>query len=281
MRLTGKVIGIVGGHGKMGSWFASFFEQSGCKVIISDTATRLSNLELVQQAEIVIFSLPIGSCVDVIESLLPAVRAEQLLIDFTSIKRPAVEAMLLSDAEVLGLHPMFGPQISSLAGQIIVACRSRPRNLTPLVENLLLDAGVQLCQSTPEEHDKMMAVIQGLNHFMAVVMADCMRQLGFDLNRSMDFTSPVYRMRMAMLGRILAQDPRLYAEIEIMNPECLISIEQFISSAQGLLGLVKNCDTDGFVDYFRDAATYLGGYKDVAMSESNKIIELLGSSSKP
>ncbi len=270
-----KRIGIIGGEGRMGQWFARFFKDSGCQVLSSDLKTTISSEQLVADSDIVVFSVPISVTVDVIESLLPVIRSEQLLIDLTSIKQPAVQAMLASNAEVLGLHPMFGPQIDSIVGQTVVMCKARPRAITPFIEELLVRSGVLLCQSTPEEHDKMMAIIQGLNHFMALVMADCFRRIGVDIGRSLDFSSPIYRMRMAMVGRVLAQDPRLYAEIEILNPASLGPIGKFIESAKELAQHVKDKNIEGFIDYFNQSAEYLGDFKDIAMSESNHLIELL------
>ncbi|MEK7063938.1 MAG: prephenate dehydrogenase/arogenate dehydrogenase family protein, partial [Patescibacteria group bacterium] len=102
------VVGIIGINGRFGQLLKSFFGQLGCSVIGSDEKkpTGLSNAQVVQQSEVVIFSVPIKDTPAVIRSVLHGVREDQLLMDVTSIKQPAVEAMLESKAQVVGLHPM-------------------------------------------------------------------------------------------------------------------------------------------------------------------------------
>ena len=41
-------IGIIGGKGKMGSWFGKFFHEIGLEVLISDIDTELTNEDLVK-----------------------------------------------------------------------------------------------------------------------------------------------------------------------------------------------------------------------------------------
>ncbi len=54
-----KLIGIIGGKGQMGKYFADFFKKNGYKVIISDCKTKLSNIELAAKADVVVISVPI------------------------------------------------------------------------------------------------------------------------------------------------------------------------------------------------------------------------------
>ena len=89
------VVGIIGINGHFGQMLKGFFEQLGCSVIGSDKEkpTRLSNAQIVQQSKVVVFSVPIKDTPAVIRSVLPGVREDQLLMDVTSIKQPAVKAM--------------------------------------------------------------------------------------------------------------------------------------------------------------------------------------------
>lgn len=268
-------VGIIGGKGKMGDWFKQFFEKNDFGVIISDLDTETTNKELVKQSDAVIFSVPIGETVKVIEEVVPFTRPEQILIDLTAIKTPAMDAMLKSECEVLGLHPVFAPHTETIAGQTLVLCKSRPRKYTPIFEDLFINSGAKVKISTPEEHDKMMAIIQGLTHFSSIVLADCLRKLGLDTKESLGYTSPIYKIRMDMIGRIVAQDPRLYAEIEILNPYTAENLKVFMQSSKELLEHVEKKDLEGFIDYYRRAASYLGNFKDIAMEESNFLIEKL------
>lgn len=271
-------VGIVGGAGEMGRWFVRFFSERGMPVVVADPGdpSALTCEQLVSQSDAVIFSVPIGRTVAAIEAAIPYARKEQIWMDLTSIKQPAMAAMLRSPAEVLGLHPMFGPQTKSMESQIVVFCEGRPGPRGALFERLFLEAGAQIKRASAAEHDRMMAVIQGLTHFTSIVTARCLEQLGFDLSSSMQYASPIYRMRMQMVGRILAQSPQLYAEIESHNPAVPAVLREFIKSSEELCGIIERQKTEKFVEYFNSAAKYLGTFCDEALAESERLIELRG-----
>ena len=49
-----------------------------------------------------------------------------LLADLTSVKRAPLAKMLeVHKGAVVGLHPMFGPDIASMAKQVVVRCDGR------------------------------------------------------------------------------------------------------------------------------------------------------------
>lgn len=265
-------IGIIGGTGKMGKWFSEFFRKNNLEVISSGTDTKLTNKELVEKSDAVIFSVPIGKTVEIIESVLPFTRKGQILIDLTSVKTPAVDAMMKSDCEVLGTHPMFGPFVKTMDSQTIVFCKAREREMTKLFEKMFKDAGAKIKYASPEEHDKMMAVVQGMTHFVSISTANSLMKMGVDVNKSIEYTSPVYRITMDMMGRILAQDPKLYAEIEIFNPYNISFLKQLISSSNDLMKIIEDRDTVSFVKYFNESASHMGSFKEAALKESNKLI---------
>ena len=64
----------------------------------------------------------------------------------------------------------------------------------------------------------MMAVVQGLTHYVTLCMADTVRRLGVDIEKTLTFTSPVYQIELSLVGRLLSQDPALYADILQQNP---------------------------------------------------------------
>jgi prephenate dehydrogenase len=120
------IVGIIGINGLFGQLLKSFFEEHCDTVIGSDSQnpTLNTNIDVVTKADVVIFATPIMETPDIIHSVLDHTRSDQLLMDVTSIKQPAVEAMLKSKAQVVGLHPMFRPTVP-FAGQTIVVCLAR------------------------------------------------------------------------------------------------------------------------------------------------------------
>ena len=213
--------GIIGGTGKMGRLFTPVFERAGYEVLVSGRSTLLTNTDLAEQCDLVIVSVPIHDTVQVIEEISPVLTKDQVLGDFTSLKTGPVAAMLKSDAAVVGLHPMFGPTVQSLSHQTIIVCPARIEDtaLRSLL-SVFRNEGAQCTFATPEQHDRMMAVVQGLTHFVTLCMADSVRRLGIDIETTRAFTSPVYQIELSLVGRLLSQDPSLYADILQQNPVC-------------------------------------------------------------
>ncbi len=121
----GRTIGIIGGNGQMGQLFGRFFETQGYQVFVSDRDPGHDNKEIMRISDMVLFAVPLHETVNIIRELVVHARPEQLLMDLSSLKVGPVQAMLRSPSSVVGLHPMFGGNISSFAGQTIVACPVR------------------------------------------------------------------------------------------------------------------------------------------------------------
>ncbi len=265
------IIGIIGGKGKMGKLFGKLFRKHGHKVIISDIGTKLTNEKLVKKSDAVLFSVPISKTVEVIDSVIRYTRKEQLLMDLTSIKAPAVNAMQKSDCEVLGLHPMFGPA-NDFKGQIIVACKVRERKKSKLMLDIFRKEKMNVKLSTPDKHDKMMASVQGLTHFNSIVLGHALSK-GHSLKETLEYSSPIYRMRLAMAARILTQDAKLYCDIAIDNPCFIESLEEIEKSTMELIEIIRKKDKKEFEKYFNDASRYLDSFKKESIKITNKMIE--------
>jgi len=268
------LIGIIGGRGQMGRWFAAFFRKEGHKVLIAGRNTSLRPEELAEKCDVVIISVPIHATLDVIKSIGKHVRKGSLLMDLTSIKSAPVRAMLkYSKAQVIGAHPVFGPTVNTIKGQRVVLCPARGRKWMTWLKGLLERNSAKVKITTPENHDKMMSIIQGITHFSSICTGYALKEMGIDVDESIDFTSPIYRLRIGMVGRILNQDPRLYADIEIQNKETIKAVNAYIRSANKLREHIKKKDEMGFVKFFDEAADAFGSFKEEAMDETNYLIE--------
>jgi prephenate dehydrogenase len=130
----------------------------------------------------------------------------------------------------------------------------------------------------PAEHDKMMAVVQGLTHFQAISAAHCMMRLGFNVQESVTVSSPVYRLRLAMIGRILGHDPRLYAEIQTYNPHIPDVLRTLADSSALLQEQVESKDVNGFVAECEKIRQAFGDFTAQSVAESDRIIAALARS---
>jgi prephenate dehydrogenase len=211
-------IGIIGGTGGIGCWFASFFEEEGHTVHVSGRSTGLRAAEMAGVCPVVIVSVPIGVTEHVIREVGPHMKKDSLLMDLTSLKAVPVRAMLEASAsEVIGLHPLFGPGVPSLEGQNIVLCQARGTRWIPWVRDIFGRKNAHLIEATPERHDEIMAVVQVLNHLDTIVLGLAIRRSGIAREVLESFSTPMFRGKLAMIDKVFSH-PELHAEIIAANP---------------------------------------------------------------
>jgi prephenate dehydrogenase len=211
-------IGIIGGTGGIGRWFADFFQKEGFTVHVSGQGIGLRPAEMAAACPVVIVSVPIGVTEAVIREAGPHMKKEALLMDLTSLKAGPVRAMLEASAsEVIGLHPLFGPGVPSLEGQNIVLCPARGDRWLPWVRDTLGKKGANLIEATPERHDEIMAVVQALNHFDTIVLGLAIRNCGIAQEILQNFSTPMFRGKLAMIDKVFSH-PELHTEIIAANP---------------------------------------------------------------
>lgn len=269
-------IGIIGGKGGMGSLFKAFFEHLGHKVLVASRTTEMTIQQCAALSDIVIVTVPINATIDVIKTIGPHVRKDCLLMDFTSLKTVETETMLkYSQSDVIGCHPVFGPSVTTLEKQVIVLTPARGDRWINFIVSTFENAGAVVRISTPKEHDRIMAIVQGLMHFSSITLVKTLMKTGEKPEEFNDFSSPVYRIRTDFANRILNQNPELYADIALNNPETIRIIEQYIESNLELLTILRRKDREGFIREFTNASEYLGDYKKTAEEKTNKIIDYI------
>ena len=216
---AGPVV-VIGGGGGMGRMFASCFKRSGYEVRILERDDWPNAPQILKDAGLVIVSVPINMTLDIIDRLRGLLSPSTILADITSIKRKPVGRMIqVHNGPVVGLHPMFGPSSAGFAKQVVVYCHGRHEEQTAWLLDQFRLWGAHLLESDPQEHDHMMAVIQAMRHFATFVYGTHLQEENTDLNTVLDFSSPIYRLELGMVGRLFAQDAELYADIIFNSDE--------------------------------------------------------------
>jgi prephenate dehydrogenase len=266
-----RTVGLIGGDGLMGRMFRRLLEADGLAVRVAGPSSDPGYGGLVAGSDVVIVTVPISETLAVIERIAPHLRAEQLLSDFTSIKREPVAAMLRTPASVIGCHPMFAP-MADPAGQNVVLCPERPGPWLDWYEGFYRRHGMQVVRMAPAEHDEAMAFIQGLTHFINIVFARTLQTREAKLEQVLRVCSPVYQVLFAILCRILSGDAHLYGQIQAANPNNPPVLEEFLANGRAFLDVVERKDWDAVYGIFDEAAAYLGDFKQVARDESDFLI---------
>lgn len=271
-----RSVAVIGGKGAMGRCVADLFVDLGHAVIIADLDTPTTPDEAAAIADVVLISVPIDATVEVIRRLGPLVRPDALLMDVTSIKGPPMTAMLENcRGGVVGTHPLFGPSVHSLQGQRVVLCPGRGDAWLAWLRQMFHARGLTMVETSPEEHDRAMSIVQVLVHFSTEVMGRTLARLGASIPKTLELMSPVYLMELLMTARHFAQSPELYAAIQMFNPATPEVTAAFAQTAQELHQVALGKDRDAFLKMFRDVHDFFGAFTDQALEQSSFLIDRL------
>ena len=244
-------VGIIGGLGRMGAWFARIFSRAGYRVLISDLGTPLTNREVARTARVVLVSVPLEVFPEVVKEIAPVLSRDSGLIDLCSLKARQVQAMLEHTVcEVVGAHPLFGPYEKDLAGQTVALCPARGEHWYRWFKTFLEEQGARTVTVSPEEHDRLMALVQVLNHFWLMVLGEVLSESGLDLEKVVALSTPSFRHQLEILARLALQDADLYAAIQFDNPLGDEVRELFWRSARRLSEMITRGERKAYVREF-------------------------------
>ena len=267
-----RPIVVVGGAGQLGRLFVHMFRLSGYQVEVLETEDWPRADDLLANAGMVVVAVPIDVTCDVIDRLshLPQ---DCILVDLTSIKsKPLAHMLAVHAGPVVGLHPMFGPDVSSLAKQVVVCCAGRDEAAWQWLLDQMRIWGVRVQHVTAEDHDQSMSLIQALRHFTSFAYGWHLSQEQADLKRLLALSSPIYRLELAMVGRLFAQDPALYADIILAAPRNVQMIRRYHQRMGEAIALLEAGDREAFIAHFHGVAEFLGEYAGQFLRESKLLL---------
>ncbi|EKO3377625.1 bifunctional chorismate mutase/prephenate dehydrogenase [Vibrio fluvialis] len=264
---------IIGGNGQLGGLFGRMFRLSGYQVKVLGSKDWDRADEMLSDAGLVVVTVPIHLTLGVIEKLanLPE---DCILCDLTSIKSKPLQAMLnVHKGPVVGLHPMFGPDVPSMAKQVVVYCDGRGEEHYQWLLKQLGIWGASLCQIDAAEHDHGMTLIQALRHFTSFAYGLHLSKVNPNLAQLLKLSSPIYRLELAMVGRLFGQDPNLYGDIILSSEENVEMIQHFYRNFGEAVKLIAEHDKEGFVQNFEKVSQWFGDYSQQFMLESQNLLK--------
>ncbi|MCI4679274.1 prephenate dehydrogenase [Rhodoblastus acidophilus] len=166
--------------------------------------------------DLVILAMPVPQLSAAIAAIRPHLRPGATVLDVCSVKAlPAkiMRAELPDHVDIIGTHPMFGPQSArgGVKGLKIVVCPIRGPGARPLAAYLRKTFGLDAIIATPEEHDREAAMVQGLTHLIAKVLVEME-----PLPRNM--TTASFDLLLRAVDMVRYDAPEVFYAIERMNP---------------------------------------------------------------
>ena len=240
---------------------------------------KSDNIEAIQNADIIIFSVPIDIMVETIKEVAPHAREGSLLMDVCSIKTESAEALMKyapENVEILPCHPMFGPRVPTIKRQIVVLTpiEGRSNKWLNRVKEYLTNSECEIVVTTPQEHDKYMSIVQGLTHFSFITLASTIRKLHINVKKSRSFSSPVYSLMLDMVSRIVYQNPYLYYSIQKNNKENSYARKTLINEGIYLSKLIEEGNEEDFVKNIVKSSQHMDE-REEALIRSDKSIGMI------
>jgi prephenate dehydrogenase len=113
------------------------------------------------------------------------------------------------------------------------------------MEGLFVKGGARVTVTTPEEHDRMMSLVQGLTHLDTILMGLTLRDSGVEQSKLDAFSTPVFRTKQAIVEKVFGLRPEMYAGILTGNPEMPQILEYYEKNLSRLKNLLQHGDTPG------------------------------------
>ncbi len=270
MGLDKPTIGIIGGRGKMGAWFATFFKRQGLEVICIGSRGTLSPEKMVPRCDVVVVSVPMEMTPQVIRRIGPLVSEEALLMDLTSLKQKPMESMLrYSLAEVVGTHPLFGPEARIRDGLTIAICPGRGKKGLQWLFRIFARSRIKPVIIDPEEHDRKMGIVQGVNHFMTLALARCISRSGWGLEELKGAATQSFGQSLARTQSLFDQSPDLFRGLLMENPESAEAIRSYLDACEEILAIIKRRDGEKFKTLFESLGAFANGRGPVMKEEAS------------
>jgi prephenate dehydrogenase len=271
-----RKITVVGGNGMMGRFFTERLSAAGHQVNVLEYDGWDEADRLLGTADLALICVPLKGTLAVIRKVAQYLPPTAVLADIASNKSGIVEAMMEHHpGPVVGLHPMFGPGVESFLAQKVVVCPGRKPAASQWFLDWIEAEGGKLITCSPEEHDRMMIAVQAIRHFSTFSLGVFLAEEGIEVDRSLDFASPIYRTEVNMISRMFAQDASMYMEIMTASEERCEAIKRLAKTCDRLANLLAQNNRAVLVAEFEAAREAFREESSRALQESNHVLNHL------
>ncbi len=257
----------------MGKWLSNFLGNADIRVSISGREEK--NITPLMRADIIFISVPNFSASRVIEDVSKWAKPDSLLVDLSSVKTKSYEALKKVKQPSVALHMLFGHVVTSVDKQKVVFIVVKNDEKIDFLKSLFTDAGAQVIETDAKTHDEQTAVTQALTHFANIAFAKTTLVDAWKI-RSL-LTTPVFLSQYSTSARVMSQNSRILAEIQIENPYALAKIDAFKKTVDILYSLVAKKDIGELADQISKIQTDFAK-EDVSrrvIKKRNKNFELI------
>ncbi len=209
------------------------------------------NMSLLSEAEVVFICTPLEFIIPTLEQLIAYLPSSCVITDVGSVKTPIVKGISAVWENFVGGHPMAGSTDSGIEAARSNLFNDNPYVLTPInttpttaiavIENLIIQLGVNIHYCSPEEHDKAVSLISHLPVMTsASLIAACEKETDSQVHQlAQKFASSGFRDT----SRVGGGNPELGVMMAKYNREALLmSLQKYRENLDELVGLIERED---------------------------------------
>lgn len=242
-----KTAGIVG-YGAFGALAHTLLQRFAPSVEVrifapeKDAGGAFTTLERTAQCDAVILAVPIHAFEEVLQTILPHIRPETVLLDVATVKVHTVKLLkqYAAGKRWLATHPVWGPESyekknGDVSGFRVVMCdgtieRGEYAALTTLLKGL----GFDVVEMSADEHDKHLAETLFLTHLVGQTVV----RGGFT-RTDIDTVSFGYLMDAVESVR---HDEKLFQDVYRYNPYCKDVLARFQKAESDVRELLERSE---------------------------------------
>ncbi len=218
------------GAGEMGKWLAKFSKRLGSVAVANRRPAKARRVaaelkiavmpirEAAAWADIILVAVPISSTPAMLKELAEVAREGSLLVDVASVKTEAVNAMkkITADVELVSIHPLFGPGATSLRNKDVVVVPVRPGKRWRALKRAFAEDGARITEMDAEAHDRAMAIVQCMSHFVLLAYAHSLNSLG-GVKQAAGLKTPISSALLNLAKAAMTGNADLYGELQVQN----------------------------------------------------------------
>jgi chorismate mutase/prephenate dehydrogenase len=257
---------IIGGGGKMGQWFAEFFDSQGFEVTVADPISPGDRFKQVvdwretpDSFDVTVIAAPIGITVAILEEMA-AIGRQGLVFDIGSLKSPlknALQKLAAKGTKVTSLHPMFGPDTDLLSGRHVLFLEAGSPEATKEARQLFASTMARQIEMKLDDHDRLIAYVLGLSHALNIAFFTALAESGEELPNFADLSSTTFDAQLDVAARVADESPQLYFEIQNLNPHGLAPLRELAKAVEQISQIVESGDEHAFVELMERGRRYL------------------------
>ena len=271
-----KKISIIGVNGRMGKWFANYFNKMGFEVVGFDTNETIKEKFIIKansligailKTDYVLLCTPTKNTPEIIRLIAKEMKHGSYLIEISSQKSKTAQTLMKTPNKInpICIHPMFGPGTKKIDGKniIIIPIKDVKKELDA---TKLLFPKANFVTIDASEHDKKIAVILGLTHLINIAFANILAK-DEKISLTEKMSGSTFKIQKIVTESILTESPELIETI-ISNPEMRKYGEEFWKDIGKLLTDSQEGKSEEIIDYIKSSQKRIS--KNIDLDKSYK-----------